>query len=97
VLSAIAWALAQSVATIKELVELASAFGSAGAIVVALFGLFTSFGGATAAIVSLLSGSLVWAVGKFTLELQAPYLMALGVSLTLYVAVGLLEGRKTAG
>ncbi|MGE0767259.1 MAG: sodium:solute symporter family protein [Hyphomicrobiaceae bacterium] len=96
-LSAVAWVLAQSVTTIKELVELASAFGSAGAIVVALFGLFTSFGGAAAAIVALASGSLVWAIGKFVLELPAPYLIALGVSLTAYIAVGLTERRRPAG
>ena len=96
VLSAIAWGLAHSVATIKELVELASAFGSAGAIVVALFGLFTGFGGAAAAIASLVSGSLVWAFGKFALELQTPFLIALFVSLTVYVSVGLFERRMTA-
>jgi len=95
-LSAVAWLLAQSVATIKELVELASAFGSAGAIVVALFGLFTRFGGPVAAIASLLSGSLVWALGRFVLDLQAPYLVALGISLAAYVCIGLFEqDRRT--
>lgn len=96
VLSAIAWGLAQSVATIKELVELASAFGSAGAIVVALFGLFTGFGGPAAAIASLVSGSLVWALGRFAFELQTPYLIALGVSLAAYVMIGLFERRRHA-
>jgi Na+/proline symporter len=96
ILSAIAWALAQSVATIKELVELASAFGSAGAIVVALFGLFTGFGGAAAAVASLVSGSVIWAAGKFALELQAPYLIALFASLAVYVLVALFERRTMA-
>ena len=95
-LSAVAWALAQSVETIKELVELASAFGSAGAIVVALFGLFTRFGGAIAATASLVAGSLVWAVGRFGLELRAPYMIALGAALAAYVAVGLIERRTGA-
>lgn len=94
VLSAVAWGLAHAVATIRELVELASAFGSAGAIVVALFGLFTGFGGAAAAIAALLSGSLVWALGKFVLELQTPYLLALGVALTAYVVLGLIERAR---
>jgi Na+/proline symporter len=94
VLSAVAWALAHAVATIRELVELASAFGSAGAIVIALFGLFTRFGGAAAAIASLVSGSVVWAVGKFAFELQAPYLLALGVSCSAYICIGMFERAR---
>ncbi|MGD9805319.1 MAG: sodium:solute symporter family protein [Hyphomicrobiaceae bacterium] len=94
VLSAVAWALAHAVATIRELVELASAFGSAGAIVIALFGLFTRFGGAAAAIASLVSGSVVWAVGKFAFELQAPYLLALGVSCSAYICIGVFERAR---
>lgn len=96
-LSAVAWLLAQSVSTIKELVELASAFGSAGAIVVALFGLFTGFGAAAAAITALVSGSLVWAVGKFALGLQAPYLIALVVAFSAYVVIGLFERSRRHG
>jgi Na+/proline symporter len=90
-LSIVAWLLATSVETIKELVELASAFGSAGAVVVALFGLFTRFGGPWAALTALLAGSLVWAAGKFLLGLGAPYLVALGSALAGYVAVALVE------
>ena len=85
-----------SVDTIKELVELASAFGSAGAVVVALFGLFTSFGGAWAALAALLAGSLVWAAGRFALGLSVPYLIALVSALVVYVAVALAEGRQRA-
>lgn len=93
-LSVVAWVLANSVETIKELVELASAFGSAGAIVVALLGLFTGFGGPAAAMVALISGSLVWAVAKFLLAAQTPYLIALATALSGYVVVGLLERRR---
>ncbi|MEZ5817673.1 MAG: sodium:solute symporter family protein [Hyphomicrobiaceae bacterium] len=93
-LSLVAWVLAQRVTTIKELVELASAFGSAGAIVVAMFGLFTGFGGPIAAMFALASGSLVWALGKFVLELQTPYLAALGTALAGYVVMGLIEHRR---
>ena len=95
-LSIVAWLLAMSVDTIKELVELASAFGSAGAVVVALFGLFTSFGGAWAALAALLAGSLVWAAGRFALGLSVPYLIALVSALVVYVAVALAEGRQRA-
>ena len=100
-LSIVAWLLATSVETIKELVELASAFGSAGAVVVALFGLFTRFGGPWAALATLVAGSLVWAGGRFLLGLSAPYLVALASALATYVAVALVEtprgARTTAG
>ena len=91
VLSIVAWLLATAVETIKELVELASAFGSAGAVVVALFGLFTRFGGPWAALVALLAGSLVWAGGRFVLGLDAPYLVALAAALVGYVGAALIE------
>ena len=90
-LSIVAWLLAMSVDTIKELVELASAFGSAGAVVVALFGLFTTFGGAWAALAALLTGSLVWAAGRFAFGLSVPYLIALASALAAYVAIALVE------
>ena len=90
-LSLLAWLLAGSVETIKELVELASAFGSAGAVVVALFGLFTSFGGPGAALAALLAGSLVWAWAKFLFAVSTPYLVALCSAFAAYVAVALME------
>ncbi len=93
-LSIIAYLLANSVDRIKELVELASAFGSAGAFVVAVFGLFTRFGGPIAAITALLTGSLVWAGGRFVLDLATPYLAGLICALVGYVVVGLVEGRR---
>ena len=86
-LSVVAWALALSVSTIKELVELASSFGSAGAVVVALFGLYGRHGGPWAALAALLAGSLVWAWGRFVLELPQPYLVALASSLAAYLLV----------
>ena len=54
---------------IKELVETASAFGSAGVFVATLFALFTRFGGPLSAYVSVAAGMLVWAGGKYVLGL----------------------------
>jgi Na+/proline symporter len=90
-LSIAAYLLALSVDRIKELVELASAFGSAGAFVVAIFGLFTRFGGAGAALAALLAGSLVWAWAKFLFPLGTPYLVGLGAAFAAYVVVALME------
>mgnify|MGYP000979728277 CR=1 FL=1 len=77
--------------SLSKLVELASAFGSAGAVVVALFGLFGSFGGPWAALGALVAGSLIWAAGRFALGLPAPYLVALATSVVVYIGVALIE------
>ena len=92
-LSVVAFFLAQSVEHIKDLVETASAFGSAGAFVVAVFGLFTRFGGPAAAITSLISGILMWVWCKYVFGIQAPYLVGLAAAFATYLAVALLERR----
>lgn len=94
-LSIVAWVLAITYTHIKELVEIASAFGSAGVLVVALFALFTRIGGPYAAMAAILSATGVWAAGKFVLDWPAPYLTALATATTAYLAVSLAEGRST--
>ncbi len=93
-LSIVAFALAQSVERIRELVEIASAFGSAGAFVVAMFGVHSRFGGSLAAMASLISGISIWIVAKYGLDLPAPYLTALVCALGSYVLAGLYEKRS---
>jgi Na+/pantothenate symporter len=93
VLSNVAFALALASEGIHELIENASAFGSAGVFVTTLFALFTGFGGSLAALTSIASGMIVWAGGKFVLGLATPYLLGLCAALVGYVAVALLERR----
>ena len=95
-LSVVAFFLAQSVGHIKDLVETASAFGSAGAFVVAVFGLFTRIGGPAAAITSLVSGILMWVWGKYVFAVKVPYLLGLAAALATYLAVAWLERRDAA-
>lgn len=95
VLSIVAFLLALSVERIKDLVELASAFGSAGVFVTTLFALFTRFGGPQAATSAMLTGMTGWVVGRFVLHLEAPYLTAMALSAIVYVGMALLE-RDTA-
>ena len=92
-LSVVALFLAQSVERIKDLVETASAFGSAGAFVVAVFGLFTRIGGPGAAMTSLVAGIAMWFWGKYVFGLTAPYLVGLASALATYLAVAMLERR----
>ena len=94
ILSLAAFLLALTVERIKDLVELASAFGSAGVFVTTLFALFTRFGGPQAATSSMLTGMAAWAVGRFVLQLQAPYLTAMALATLVYIGFALLEARQ---
>jgi Na+/proline symporter len=93
-LSIVAYLLSVTSERIHDLVETASAFGSAGVFVTALFALFSRFGGPASAYTSVAAGMLVWAAGKYALNLAAPYLLGLSAALVGYVGVGLLEARR---
>ncbi|MFZ1102097.1 MAG: sodium:solute symporter family protein [Hyphomicrobiaceae bacterium] len=93
-LSVVAFALSLTSDGIHELIENASAFGSAGVFVTTLFALFTGFGGPLAALTSIAAGMVVWAGGKFVLGLATPYLLGLCAALVGYVAVALIEQRR---
>ena len=95
-LSVVAFVLAITYTHIKELVEIASAFGSAGVFVTAMFALFTRIGGPMAAIASILSGTGVWAAGKFALDWETPYLAALATATLSYLAVAALEAALSS-
>ena len=73
-----------------ELVESASAFGSAGILVTAAFGLFTPMGGRYAAMFTLLLGLFVYLAATFT-EFAYPYLLSLALSVLTYVTVSVIE------
>jgi Na+/proline symporter len=91
---AVALALALSGWNVKELVEQASGFGSAGVFVLVLFGTYTRVGGAVAAVLSLLAGLGTWAVGSYTtlVEIEHPYLASLGAALSGF-AIGAVVDR----
>jgi Na+/proline symporter len=80
--------------SIKDLVEFASAFGSAGVFVVACFGLFTSVGGPLSAVAGLCTGFLVWLAG-IALGWPAPYVTALVASCVVYLSTATFS-RGTA-
>ena len=86
-----AWILALRTESIKDLVETASAFGSAGVFVVACFGLFTAIGGPLSAWVALCTGFVVWGGGAMQ-GWPAPYVTALAASVVAYLATALTSG-----
>jgi Na+/proline symporter len=94
-LSIVAFAISFSSEGIKELVETASAFGSAGVFVATLFALFTRFGGPPSAYGSVGAGMIVWAGGKYGLGLATPYLFGLLAALTGYIGAALIDKRRS--
>lgn len=85
-LSILATALALTAERIHDLVETASAFGSAGVFVVAIFALFTRIGGPASAYAALATGMGVWLLARFALALETPYLLALAAAFVSYLA-----------
>jgi SSS family transporter len=87
VLGLIAFVLALQSEGISALVELASAFATAGIFVAFAFGLFTGWGGAASAYAAIVAGAVVWAGGKYLLELQAPYVTGVLAAAAAYAAI----------
>jgi hypothetical protein len=86
----IAYTQAVTAEGVFELVESASAFGSAGVLTAAVFGLFTRNGGPLAAILTVIFGLLAYLGGTFA-GYPYPYLLSLGTSLLTYVTVAVME------
>jgi Na+/pantothenate symporter len=90
VFGAIAYIQAVRAEGVFELVEEASAFGSAGTLIAVCFGLFTRFGGAPAALLTLLMGVTSYVAATLA-GAAYPYLLSLAASLLTYVLVAVLE------
>jgi Na+/proline symporter len=93
---AAAYVLALRAEGVFALVEQASAFGSAGALVTVCFALFTSLGGPRTAAATLIAGTVSYLVAGAA-GLSFPFLLSLGVALATYVAgavLGLVRGRS---
>jgi Na+/proline symporter len=88
----VAYVIAVNAEGVFALVEQASAFGSAGALVTVCFGLFTPFGGPRTAAATLVVGVASYLLGTAA-GLTAPFLLSLGASLATYVVGALIEPR----
>ena len=75
--------LALSSSSVLGLVEQASAFGSAGVLVTALFALFSGLGSARTAAATLIGGLLVY-IGASVAGLTTPFLASLAASLLIW-------------
>lgn len=89
VLALVASYLAQNAASIRELVEIASAAGSTGIIVSLIFGLRGRFGGSRSASAAILVGVVVWTVAHVGEVTATPYLVSLVVASLTYIGIAL--------
>jgi Na+/proline symporter len=96
VLGLVATWLALGANTMYDLVLTASAFGSAGVVVVSCFALFSRVGGPASAYSSLATGMAVWAYGDFVADWTAPFLGAMAAAIPAYL-VPAAFGRRRAG
>ena len=97
-LGVVAWFLARRADGVFELVEQASALGSAGALVAVTFGLFTRIGGPRTAAATLATGVVVY-LGASYAGAPYPFLSSLFASLATYIGGAGLEavaGRLSA-
>ena len=86
----IAYLLARRAEGVFELVEQASAFGSAGVIVTITFGLFTRLGGPVTAMATLASGALTYLVATYA-GFAYPFVLSLVVALGTYLVGAVFE------
>ena len=90
IFGALAYVQAIRAEGVFQLVEDASAFGSAGTLVTVCFGLFTSLGGPIAAMLTLAMGVVSYLTASFA-GYPFPFLLSLGLSLLTYVVVSVME------
>jgi Na+/proline symporter len=91
VLGLVAYVLAVKGTRTYEMVEHASAMGSAGILVILTFGLFTRWGQAYSAWAALLVGTGVWIVGAYLLEFPGLYLGSVVAAASAYLLVATIE------
>jgi Na+/proline symporter len=89
----IAYVLAQRAQGVFELVEQASAFGSAGVIVTVTFGLFTRWGGPATAMATLGVGTVAYLVATYA-GFAYPFILSLGLALGTYLAGSTVERHR---
>lgn len=89
----LAYAMAFRAERVYDLVEQASAFGSAGIVTVVVFGLFTRIGGTGSAVAAMLAGVTAWVVGAYLLEVPYPYLTSLAAAVGAYVVVAAVRSE----
>lgn len=94
----LAYAIALASDSIYALVQESSALGTAGILVLLVFGLWLPrVGGRPSAYAALIVGTLGYLIGAHVLELEAPYLLSLGLALAAYLVAVPVSGQPRTG
>ena len=93
----VAFGLAVSAESVYGLVEQASAFGGGGMAVAMSFGLLSRIGGRASAVAAMVTSIIVQVGGTWLWPITAPMTTSCLVSLAVYVAVAVWEGRRAGG
>jgi len=91
----VAYLLAVYSTGIYELLEVASSFGTAGILVITLFGLWFHFGRGLAGMSALVTGIVTTPVAEYLFESESPFLVAIVVSVFVYILASILEKKLT--
>lgn len=87
----VAYILAVNSASIFELLEIASSFGTAGILVITILGLWTQLGDQAVAIGTLLIGMVMTPIGEYALKLDSPFLFSIAMSLVFFLLVSKIK------
>ncbi len=88
----LAFFIAGRAETVYDLVEEASAFGSAGFVVVVSLGLFSVFGRQWTALATLIMGEISWIAAAYVIPVPYPFLTSCAAALATYAVGAALEG-----
>jgi Na+/proline symporter len=81
---------------IYELVLTASAFGTAGILVVTMMGMYSRWGRKEAAISAMIAGLILTPMATYVWRLQAPFLTSIAGSLAAFAGGAVLASRREA-
>ncbi|GMW00080.1 MAG: sodium:proline symporter [Candidatus Hydrogenedentota bacterium] len=87
-----AYLLAIGDQSVRDLVEMASAFGSSGVFIAVVFAFQNRFGGRISAFAALLVGVVAWAVGTWV-EAPYPYIMSVAVAFAAFACAAVFEWK----
>lgn len=79
---------------IYNLVLTASAFGTAGVLVITLMGLYSRLGNQAAAVFTLIIGLVITPLGQYVFDLQAPFLTSVAASATAFIIGSFLAAKR---
>ena len=93
----VAYIMAVHAESIYELLEIASAFGTSGILVITLAGLWLKWGDDFTALVTLMVGLIATPVGEYVLEMPSPFLFSIACAAVTFAALTMVRSERRTG